>query len=78
MELTIHIKDKKYITSFLNLLRKFDYIEIIDVKEDTYDIPEEHRMLLDERLKMVEEGKTSFRDWEMVKKKYEGETITLR
>lgn len=78
MELTIHIKDIKYITSFLNLLRKFDYIEVIDVKEDTYDIPEEHRMLLDERLKMVEEGKTSFRDWEMVKKKYEGETITLR
>ncbi len=75
MELTINIKDKKYITSFLNLLRKFDYIEIIDVKEDTYDIPEEHRMLLDERLKMVEEGKTSFRDWEMVKKKYEGKTI---
>ncbi len=74
MELTINIKDKKYITSFLNLLRKFDYIEIIDVKEDTYDIPEEHRMLLDERLKMVEEGKTSFRDWEMVKNRYEGKT----
>ncbi|NLO02616.1 MAG: addiction module protein, partial [Bacteroidales bacterium] len=48
---------------------------IIDVKEDSYDIPEEHKMLLDERLKMVEEGKTSFRDWEMVKKKYEGRTI---
>lgn len=75
MELTINIKDNKYITSFLNLLRKFDYIEIIDVKEDSYDIPEEHKMLLDERLKMVEEGKTSFRDWEMVKKKYEGRTI---
>lgn len=75
MELTINIKDKKYITSFLNLLRKFDYIEIIDIKEDNYEVPEEHKMLLDERLKMVEEGKTSFRDWEMVKKKYEGKTI---
>ena len=32
------------------------YIEVIDVKEDSYDIPEEHKMLLDERLKMVEEG----------------------
>ena len=56
MELTINIKDQKNIASFLNLIRKFDYVEIIDVKEDSSDFPIEHKILLDERLKRVEEG----------------------
>jgi len=75
MELTINIKDQKNIASFLNLIRKFDYVEIIDVKEDSFDLPVEHKILLDARLKRVEEGKTTFKDWNLVKSKYEGKVI---
>jgi hypothetical protein len=75
MELTINIKDKKNLASFLNLIRKFDYIEIVDVKEDSSDLPIEHKMLLDERMKRVEEGKTSFKNWDLVKRKYERKVI---
>jgi hypothetical protein len=41
MELTINIKDKKKMASFLNLIRKYDYVEIVDVKEDSSDFPKE-------------------------------------
>jgi hypothetical protein len=75
MELTINIKDQKRIASFLNLIRKFDYIEIVDVKEGSSDLPLEHKMLLDERLKRIEEGKTSYKNWDLVKRKYERKVI---
>jgi hypothetical protein len=75
MELTINIKDQKNVASFLNLIRKFDYIEIVDVKEGSSDLPLEHKMLLDERLKRIEEGKTSFKNWDIVKRKYERKVI---
>jgi hypothetical protein len=75
MELTINIKEQKYIASFLNLIRQFDYVEIIDVKEDNSETPVEHKILLDERLKRVEEGKTSYKNWDLIKKKYEGKGV---
>lgn len=66
MELTINIKDKKNMASFLNLIRKYDYVEIVDVKEDSSYFPVEHKILLDERLKRVEEGNTTFKNWDLV------------
>lgn len=60
MELTINIKDQKKIASFINHLRQFDYVEIVDVNEDYSEIPVEHKTLLDERLKLVEEGKVTY------------------
>ena len=75
MELTISIKDPKDIASFLNLIRKYDYVEIVDVKESNPDLPMEHRILLDERLKRVEDGKTSFKSWDLIKKKYDGKAL---
>lgn len=75
MELTINIKDPKDIESFLNLIRKFDYVEIVDVKENNPDIPIEHRILLDERLKRVEDGTTSFKNWDLIRNRYEGKAI---
>lgn len=69
MELTINIKDKKNMASFLNLIRKYDYVEIVDVKEDSSYFPVEHKILLDERLKRVEEGNTTFKNWDLVKSK---------
>ena len=75
MELTINIKDQKNIAAFLNLIKKFDYIEIIDVKENNSDLSIEHKMLLNERLKRIEEGKTSFKNWDVIKRKYEGKAV---
>lgn len=75
MELTISIKDPKDIASFLNLIRKYDYVEIVDVKENNPDMPIEHRILLDERLKRVEDGKTTFKNWELIKNKYDGKAL---
>ena len=75
MELTINIKDPKNIASFLNLIRKFDSVEIVDVKENNPDLPIEHRLLLDERLKRIEDGNTSFKNWELIKNKYDGKAL---
>lgn len=61
MKLTIYIKEQKDIASFLNLIRKIDYVEIVDVKENDSDLPIEHRRLLNERLKRVESGETTFK-----------------
>ena len=71
MELTINIKEQKYIASFLNLIRQFDYVEVIDVKEDNSETPIEHKILLEERLKRIEEGKITYKNWDLLKKKYE-------
>ena len=71
MELTINIKDQKKVASFINHLRQFDYVEIIDVNEENTEIPEEHKTLLDERLKLAEEGKATYKSWDSIKKKYE-------
>ena len=67
MELTINIKEQKDIASFLNLIRKFDYVEIVDVKENNQDLPIEHRRLLDERIKRVENKETTFKNWDSIK-----------
>lgn len=75
MELTIDIKTQKHITALLNFIKKFDDVEIINIKEGGTGLSVEHRVLLDERLKKIEEGKTSFKDWDSVKRKYENKTI---
>jgi hypothetical protein len=75
MELTISIKDPKDIASFLNLIRKMDYVEIVDVKENNPEMPVEHRVLLDERLKRIENGTTSFKNWDLIKKNYDRKVL---
>ena len=72
MELTINIKEQGKIDSFLNLIKEYDYIEIISMNDKHAEIPSEHKRLLKERLKRIEEGITSFKSWDLVKKKYEG------
>lgn len=71
MELRINIKENAKQAFFLQLLKEFDYIEILDVKDDDASLPEEHKLLLDERLTKIEKGETTFRSWDEIKKKYE-------
>ena len=71
MELTINIKAQKQFASFINHLRQFDYVEIIDVSEDNFEIPIEHKKLLDERLKLVEHGQVTYKSSDLIRGKYE-------
>lgn len=75
MELTINIKEKNKIAAFLNLIKEIDYIEIVNVKDDLNELPSEHKDLLDKRLQRIEKGETTFKKWDLVKKKYEDKTI---
>ena len=63
------------IAFFLKLLHEFDYIEIMDIKEDETPFPQEHKRLLEERLERIENGETSFRSWDIIKQKYERKAI---
>jgi hypothetical protein len=71
MELLINIKEQSKMAFILELLRSFDYIDIINIDEEENAISEAHKRLLDKRLKEIEEGKTTFKDWDDIRKKYE-------
>jgi hypothetical protein len=73
MELTINIKDQRKISAFLKLIKDMDYIEIINVKEG--ELLDEHRILLDKRLKKVENKESTFKNWDLIKKKYEEKAV---
>jgi len=71
MELTINIKEQAKQAFIIKLLQEFEYVEIIDVKEDDEDINVAHRELLEKRLKRIASGESTFKSWDIIKKKYE-------
>ena len=75
MKLTVNIKEQNKIAAFLNLIKEIDYIEIVDVKEDSNGLPSEHKELLDKRLQRIENGETTFKNWGLIKKKYEDKAV---
>lgn len=75
MELTISIKEQSKIADFLNLIKEIDYIEIVNVKEELQELPSEHKDLLDKRLQRIEKGETTFKNWDLIKKKYEDKAV---
>jgi hypothetical protein len=75
MELTVNIKERSKIAAFLNLIKEFDYIEIVNVKEEFQELPIEHKDLLDKRLQRLENGETTFKSWDLIKKKYEDKAV---
>ncbi len=75
MELTINIKEQSKLAFLIQLLQEFEYVEIVDIKEDETVIPVEHQKLLEKRLKHIEKGETTFRSWDLIKKKYEKKAI---
>ena len=70
MELTVDIKKQNDITAFLNLLKELDHIEIVNVKEENQELPSEHKDLLDEKIHRIKNNKTTFKNWDSIKKKY--------
>lgn len=75
MELTVNIKEQSKIAAFLNLIKEMDYIEIVNVREGSSELPIEHEELLDERLQKIENGETTFKNWDLIKKKYENKVV---
>ena len=75
MQLTVNIKEQSKIALFLNLIKEIDYIEIVSVKEELQELPIEHKDLLDKRLQRIKNGKTTFKNWDLIKKKYENKTV---
>ena len=75
MELTVNIKEQSKIAAFLNLIKDIDYIEIVSVKEGLNELPVEHSDLLEKRLERIQNGETTFKQWELIKKKYEEKAV---
>ncbi len=75
MELTVSIKEQSKIAAFLNLIRNMDYVDIIDVKEASGELPVEHRDLLEDRLQRIRGGKAEFKKWDLIKQKYENKQV---
>ena len=75
MEVTINIKEQKKIEFFLKLLHEFNYIEIMNIKEDKTPLANAHKELLESRLKRIENNETTFKSWDLIKKKHEGKAI---
>ncbi len=75
MELTISIKEQSKLAFFIRLIEELDFVEIIDMHEESAGIPDEHVQLLDERLEKIEAGLESFSSWDSIKRKYEEKTL---
>jgi hypothetical protein len=78
MELTINIKEAAKQAFIIKLLQEFEYVEIIDVKEDDEDdggIDVAHKELLEKRLERIAKGESTFKSWDIIKKKYEKKVI---
>jgi hypothetical protein len=75
MELTVNIKEQSKIAAFLNLIKEIDYIEIVSVKEDLQELPNEHKDLLDKRLERIQNDEATFKNWDLIKKKYEDKAV---
>ena len=75
MELTVSIKEHSKIAAFLNVVKKLDYIEIVDVRGDIEELPLEHRRLLEKRLQRIEKGITAFKSWDLIKQEYENKAV---
>jgi len=71
MELTISITEQNKLAFFIKLLQEFEYIEIIDIKEENHTVPSEHKKLIEKRIKRIERGETTFKSWNLIKKRYE-------
>lgn len=75
MEITVNIKEQSKIAAFLNLIKEIDYVKIVSVKEESQELPTEHKDLLDKRLQRIENGETTFKSWDLIKKKYEDKAV---
>jgi len=70
MELTINIKEQSKLAFFIKLLQEFNYVEIIDIKENVATLQPEHKSLLKKRLERIESGETTFKSWDKIRSNF--------
>jgi hypothetical protein len=75
MVLTLNIKVKEKLNDFLDMLEDIDYVEVVGMDEKNENISEEQLTILKKRLDKIEQGKSTFKDWDTIKKKYEKKTF---
>lgn len=68
MELTINIKKEKKINFILELLKSFDYVDILNNSEFT----PEQQLEIDRRLELLEKGESKLYSWDEVKNEIQG------
>lgn len=61
-QITLNIQDNKF-PFFVELIESMDFV---DIQED-FDIPDEHKKIVMERMKMSEENPERLLDWDDVK-----------
>ena len=64
---TITIQDNKE-SVFIEMMRSLNFVKKIEEVSDT-DIPEEHKAIVLNRLKNIEENPESFLNWEDIEQK---------
>ncbi len=64
--ITLSVPDSKF-TYFLNLIKDMGFVKVIEGDSD-YELSEEHKKILDERLKEHFENPSAGKRWEDVKK----------
>lgn len=67
MELVLNITEKNKIDLFLNLIKEFSFVELVSVNDNEFNIPENHRELLDQRIQSIDSGGATFRSWDVIK-----------
>lgn len=76
MELTININEQAKLAFIVELLHSFNYVEIVNItEEEKTPFPEEHKILLENRLKRIENGTTTFKSWDIIRQKYERKAV---
>lgn len=62
-QITLNIDETKF-KEFMNLLKSLDYVSV----SNEIEIPHEHQLEVNRRVKLFDEGKMKTRSWEEAKK----------
>lgn len=61
----------------LHKLSRWEKLEVVQLlwddiarEQEMLDVPDEHRKILDERLRLIKEDRASYNRWDELKKKY--------
>ena len=62
-QITLNVDETKF-KEFMNLLKSLDYVSV----SNEIEIPHEHQLEVNRRVKLFDEGKMKTRSWEEAKK----------
>lgn len=74
MEVTLKITNNQKIDFFLELVNSLNFVDFINISPSN-DVPQEHIEIIKQRILKKRNGKSTFKSWDEIKKKYEEEFI---